>query len=814
MVKSPSAVRVLRKRIKREIRTSFKQFISVILIAALAITLFCGLTANYKKLERRVDKLYEASNVADLWIFYGGMTDEDSERLAAIEGVDTFERRAYLPFSLNGNAVTIVLTDGEPNISRPYAVEEKPAPYTGEEEALTGYEWYIDREFSKRYAADGGFQLTLPLASLLQGQPGEEFFLRLMEGHLLEGKEHVLAAEDLKLTLAEPTLMMHPEAITEVGYLTMSTESFLGFLQDYLARYYDQSGVEMVVQLFGQMNLFNQAVVKSAQPDAVADAIESLYEGDDNLLMVCDLDGYPANAIIQNDIVQARMLTYVFPVIFFLVSVLVILTTITQMINRERTQIGTLKAIGVPRGKILWHYMSYGVALCLIGSVIGLIVGPLLIPAVMDIKNNLLYQLPGAAVPFAFLEYLSAIGLLVGLSALVSWAVCRSSVKDKPAESMRPIPPRKSRKTLPERARFWNKLPLSSRMAYRNIVRKPSRAVMVVLGVLGCTALLVCGFGIDNTLNNSIDTEVYEIFPSDITVTYAAASDEVGARLEAVEGVRYVEEYIVASIKVQFDGMRDADLHVLQRNSQIFGTPLEDEGVVISDKVSKNTGAGVGDKLTLLINGERVRKVVTAVYSSGFTQGVFITREQVAGLLDQPTNAWIKVTDPAAQDDVAALVREVEGVRSAVSTNGFLELADDTLASVRIITATLKVFAILLAVVVLYNLTLLNFKERNRDIATLKVLGFSDGEIGRSLIIETMALTLIGTLIGLFFGFPIMKLMLSINETELLTFLYTIHPLSYLYASLITVLTALAINLIMGKFVRRVKMVESLKSVE
>ena len=136
------------------------------------------------------------------------------------------------------------------------------------------------------------------------------------------------------------------------------------------------------------------------------------------------------------------------------------------------------------------------------------------------------------------------------------------------------------------------------------------------------------------------------------------------------------------------------------------------------------------------------------------------------------------------------------------------------MASIRIITATLKVFAILLAVVVLYNLTLLNFKERNRDIATLKVLGFSDREVGRSLIIEVMALTLIGTVIGLFFGFPIMKLMLSINETELLSFLYYIHPLSYLYASLITLLTALAINLIMGKFVHRVKMVESLKSVE
>ena len=814
MVRKLSATGVLRKRVKREIRTSFKQFVSVILIAALAITLFCGLTANYKKLERRVNLLYESTNVADLWVFFNDMSADDLERLSQIPGVEAVERRAYLPLSVNGNSVTVVLTDGEPSISTPQALSEQPAPYAGEEPAITGHSWYIDRGFAERYASDGSYRLSLPLGSLLQDQPYLNLFLEIMGSNLREGKEHVLAGEDLQLTMAEPTLMLHPEAITEQGYLTMTTEEFYAILGDCLSEYYEPLGVELALTLIGKLDLYNQAVLSASDVQSVKDAVRTMYDGSDALLMICDLDGYPANAIIQSDIVQARQLTYVFPVIFFLVSVLVILTTITQMINRERTQIGALKAIGVPRGKILWHYMSYGVTLCLIGSIIGLIVGPLLIPAVMDMKNNLLYQLPAAAVPFAFLEYLSAIGLLVGLAALVSFAVCRSTVNSKPAEAMRPVPPKKSRKTALERVKGWNRLPLSARMAYRNVVRKPSRALMVVLGVLGCTALLVCGFGIDNTLNHSIDTEVYEIFPSDVSVTYSAASDQVGARLAELDGVAYVEEYIVASVKVQCESVRDTDLHVLQKDSQIFGTPLSDDGVVISDKISKKIGAGVGDVVTVLIGSRRLEKTVTAVYSSGFTQGVFITREQVTDLLTLPTNAWIKAEDPAAQDAVAELVRGVDGVRSAMSTNGFLELADDTLASIRIITATLKVFAILLAVVVLYNLTLLNFKERNRDIATLKVLGFSDREVGRSLIIEVMALTLIGTVIGLFFGFPIMKLMLSINETELLSFLYYIHPLSYLYASLITLLTALVINLIMGKFVHRVKMVESLKSVE
>ena len=154
------------------------------------------------------------------------------------------------------------------------------------------------------------------------------------------------------------------------------------------------------------------------------------------------------------------------------------------------------------------------------------------------------------------------------------------------------------------------------------------------------------------------------------------------------------------------------------------------------------------------------------------------------------------------------------GVQSVTTTEDTLQTAEDILATVRIITATVKVFAVLLAVVVLYNLSLLNFRERFRDIATLKVLGIPNGQIAASLIWESMALTLVGTLIGLPLGYPVMVLMLTINQTELLTFLYLIQPLSYLISAAITLVTSFAVNFLLGKRVRKVKMIESLKSVE
>ena len=811
MVRRPNPAAVLRRRIRREIRDNFLQFLAVILIAFLAVTLFCGLTANYKKLERRVDVVYREGSMPDVFVLTSGLEEGDREFAAALEGVEAAESRLYLTAESGSSQVVLAVTEGTPTLSRPITEAEGSI--------------FCDEHMLFRIGAEVGevfpLSLSLDFGSLLEQATGTpaETVLSLLDLLLQDGGVNVFRQEALTLQVRVDGTMLHPEAIsassTSAGMLTMTREDLNGLIEAALRENFTEAGVTAILNVLAETDLSNQILLSAAegQEDEIMTALRGYFDGKENsnLMMVYDRGSSPGNAVIESDIRQARMLTYVFPVIFFLVSVLVISTTITQLINREHTAIGTLKGLGFSRGAILRHYMGYGVVLCLLGGILGVIVGPILIPAVMDIKNNLLYQLPNLAPPFAFWEYGACLLLLVGVAALVSFLVCRREIALKPAESMRPVAPRTARMTAFERSRLWKKCPLSLRMAWRNIVRQKGRALMVILGVMGCTALLVCGFGIDNTLDNSVYTETEVLFPAELNLTL-----EDGADLPSLTGITF-ESYARQNGQLQSDsGVRDAVILVFSADTQMFGGgTLSDEGGLLSETLAQKLGVGVGDTLTVICEGIAREIEVTGIYRSGFTQALVLTPSNgdLFGL--EPSYAYGKITDPSlSQADAAALLSSMAGVQSVTTTEDTLQTAEDILATVRIITATVKVFAVLLAVVVLYNLSLLNFRERFRDIATLKVLGIPNGQIAASLIWESMALTLVGTLIGLPLGYPVMVLMLTINQTELLTFLYLIQPLSYLISAAITLVTSFAVNFLLGKRVRKVKMIESLKSVE
>ena len=816
---------VLHRRIRREIRENFLQFLAVILIAFLAVTLFCGLTANYKKLERRVDDVYTRGNMPDVFVLTTGLEKadpadsgtEDAQPAwndpafaAALPGVEATESRLYLNADSGGSSVVLTVTEGRPTLSVPITEAEGSV--------------LCDSHLLFRIGAEVGkpFPLTLSLdfSALLEkaGLPAE-FVLSLLDGMLAEGGTNVLRQGEITLQVIVDGTMLHPEAIsassTAAGLLTMTQEDFFGFLRPVIEQNFTAAGATLILDNLKNVNLSNELLltVADGQEESVMTALRDYFgeKETSNLLMVFDRESSPGNAVIESDIRQARMLTYVFPVIFFLVSVLVISTTITQLINREHTAIGTLKGLGFSKRAILRHYMGYGVVLCLLGGVLGVIVGPLLIPSIMDIKNNLLYQLPDLLPPFAFLEYGACLLLLVGVAALVSFLVCRKEIALRPAESMRPVAPKTARTTRLERSRTFARWPLSLRMAWRNIVRQKGRALMVILGVAGCTALLVCGFGIDNTLDNSVYTETEVLFPAELNLTLANPET-----LPTLEGVRF-EAYARQSGQLQSElGVRDATLLVFSPDTEMFGGgTLSDEGGLLSESLAQKLGVGPGDTLTVLCGGKTAEIPVAGLFRSGFTQALVLTPAQGDLLGLTAGYAYGKITDPAlTQAEAAEQLRTLESVQSVTTTEDTLRTAEDILATVRIITATVKVFAILLAVVVLYNLSLLNFRERFRDIATLKVLGIPNGQIAASLIWESMALTLLGTLIGLPLGYPVMVLMLSINQTEMLTFLYLLLPVSYLISAAITLLTSFAVNVLLGRRVRKVRMIESLKSVE
>lgn len=785
---------LLRKKNFREIKKNWKQFLAVILIAALAITLFSGLTASWKTLERRVNKLNSQGNMLDLIIYTNNADSEVINYLEGLDSVSKVERRMTLVGYAESRAMTIYLTEGVPSISRPVV-----------DELTDGV--YVDSDTALRLDLHKGDTIKVSIPNTFSL---DDSFLGMLDSSLNPQGNNILRS-DFYFEYEIKDIMYHPEATQKSslngGLISMNYQMLIDSLNEQIDENYNAMVSGTIKNLLQSKLVYNQIVIKSDDVLELKNQVNSYYESSSNiLLMMFDKDSLPSTIVVKNDIIQGQKLTYVFPVIFFLVSILVILTTTSQLIFRERILIGSMKAIGLKNRTIYAHYVKFSVLLCFIGGVIGLIVGPLLIPSIMGIKYDLLYSLP--RVGLDMLEPISIVILLgmMVIAGLVSVIVSYKQIHLVPAMSMRgEIIVNHSRVSKNARNISW-----SLKLAIRNILQKKSRALMVIIGLTGTTALFLAGFGITNTLNHSIDIEMNVNFPYDINISYDTSGVSPYEELISMEGL-YVEEYAKIPVKAVGKNLRDTSLYIVNQNSLIFSKEVND-GCIVTKKIADLAGLKEGDTVTIVYGVLKYELLVSSIFDSAMTQGVFVNTETGKQIYSGKTNAWIK-TDLDLDQTLDAIL-EIEGVGSGYDRVSYRKSADDVLGTVNMITTTLKVFAALLAVVVLYNLALLNYNERQRDIATLKVLGYRQHEILMSIVIEMMILTTIGALFGLSLGYPILKLLLTINENEILTYIYHIKPLSYVLSFGLTFITSLLVNLFLGLRIKKIQMVESLKSVE
>ena len=442
----------------------------------------------------------------------------------------------------------------------------------------------------------------------------------------------------------------------------------------------------------------------------------------------------------------------------------------------------------------------------------GILLGPAIIPKVMGVKYGILYQLPKIRTAFFRWEYLASLAILVVIILLTSVFACLDSINKVPAVSLRGDNSVKMTLTSLSKFKIFGKVSLSVRMAFRNMRRKISRSLMVILGVAGCSALLLCGFGVENTINYGLDLELGHYTPYDVTVSYSDGLSHFDD-ITALDGVVAVDEYAKYSVTAQGEKVLSSYVYVMPSVPKIIDFGYDDNSVLVSSKLAKDIGVSAGDNVSFVYEGVTYTAKVTGIIDLCITQGIIISEYLFAETYFPPTGAFVKTKSGFAAATAESIAGE-KGIHSATTMSDMRLRADEVLSSIRVMTMTIRIFAILLAVVVLYNLALLNFKERTKDIATLKVLGFSRFEIASSFIIEIIALTFFGSLIGLTLGYPLLYAVLSINETPLICYIYHIASNSYLYTVLLTCGTSFAINLFFAFLTNKVRMVESLKSVE
>ena len=783
----------LLKMLFRSIKLNYKQFISIIGISFLAICLYTGTIANSHVIEDRVNLLYEQSNMADIFLYYNEIEDDDYNLLNSIKDISSFEERLLVTGQLNENNINIIVKTN-PTISKPVIIK-------GESGFL------VSEVLAKEIKKEIGDTVYFNVTNIFK----DEFSGIDLSNMLLDGQDNVLVQNTIAVPFVITGYMYHSEGVQNSEFSTSLGYMDEGYLKEhlinYLSLYYNNYIIDYVRNNYDEYFMNNQIVVKTNNADSVIEKIDNYYKISDNLLLSTKLENLQSNIEVKADVEQAKNLTLIFPSIFFFVSVLVIATTLGQMIFKERTLIGTMKAMGITKGEIITHYASYGVFLCLVGTVLGIILGPIIIVGVMNIKYNILWELPMVSPQIFYIEYITSIVILLSIAVIVSYLCVKKEVDLLPAESMRPV----QHKNI-KYSKF--KGSISFKMAIRNIKANLVKAGMVVVGVMGCTGLLVCAFGILDTLDYCVENDFKGLLHPDITLTYNAAMLESHKEdLMKIEGIKKIEEVNTYPIKIKTDHIEDSLINLIDEDS-LLNTEYHGSGVTINNSLAESLNVGIGDTITIIVDGKQYDRVVEQIFTASYIKGIYDEKTNFSNLSIPPTQVWIELEDGVDANVVKAKLEELYYVSEVLTHQDNLDYADSLLSNVKMMTDVVKIFAIALAVIVIYNLASLNINERIRDIATMKVLGFNQLEIAKSLMYESIILTTLGAIIGLIIGYPLVVAVMMANRTNLVYFLYHVYFDTYFISLLISVVTGIVVDLILVNRANKIEMIESLKAVE
>ena len=540
----------------------------------------------------------------------------------------------------------------------------------------------------------------------------------------------------------------------------------------------------------------------------------------------------------SQDAERVDNLSSIFPVIFFVVAALACLTTMTRMVEEQRTQIGSLKALGFSRLAISQKYIGYAFVASLVGGLIGLGIGATLIPAVIANAFQIMYAIPGLdykmQLPLFVLAVLAAVACTTGAAL---WA-CLSTLIDTPANLMRPRAPKAGKRVFLEYIKpIWRRLSFTWKVTMRNLFRYQKRFWMTVIGIGGCTALIVTGFGLHESIFDVLDKQFDEISLYDATV--GLDEDLTEEQKQGIENYLDGEE-AVADYMFTYQQMMDAsttgtsyDVYLfavddveefgrfvdLRHRSDHAPVELDDSGVVIDEKLSELLDVSVGDTITLE-GDQRVEAVVADITENYVYHYVYLTRDLYTQLYgeDYQNNVMLLAYQDGMGVDVSNQTSEtlmkMDGVASYSYIATIRDSFEDSMDAINYAVVIIIVAAAALAFVVLYNLTNINITERRSELATLKVLGFYDGETTAYVLRENVFLTIFGVILGLVLGRFLHSWMVLTVEVDLVMFGRTAPPYAYVLAAALTALFSLIVNVAAHFRLKKIDMVESLKTVE
>lgn len=586
-----------------------------------------------------------------------------------------------------------------------------------------------------------------------------------------------------------------------------------------------------------------QQIVSKAKND-----ISSILGETDNIYIL-DRSANIGYVSYEGDAEKISAISKIFPAFFFLVAALVCLTTMTRMVEEERTQIGTLKALGFGKMQILLKYVVYSLFATAAGCISGLLIGYNLFPRAIFSAYSIMYTLPDIETPFHVGLGLATSCAFLVCTEIFTIASCIKSACEVPAKLMQPRAPKPGKRIFIERIKpLWNHFSFIQKVTYRNIFRYKKRLFMTLVGIAGCTALTLAGFGLKNSIADIIEKQFENVMLYDFRISISEKKDFAETNIPDImnkygaEYIRYYEKYtdtysedgtmynaylLCPDIEENADDdylSKFFSLHSRERNKKTqIHYPLTKDGVIITEKLSYKLGLNVGDKIGVSSgNGSRKYFTVSAIAENYVYNYIYILPslyESAFGETPEFTICTGILSDGVSADsnsakNMASEFLSVDGVTSITFKDNTRASFSDAIKSLNIVVVVLIVCAAALAIIVIYNLANINITERIREIATIKVLGFTDGEVTAYIFRESVVLTVLGIAAGFILGIWLHRFVITTAEVDIVMFGREIYPVSYLFAAMLTFGFSMLVNFAMHNRLKKVSMTDSLKSAE
>ena len=794
--------------IRKLFRTAWSykaQFISMILMITLGMGMFLGFNMEWKTIEVDTFKFFEDTNYADYRLYSEkGFTRDDLNKISAIDGVDAATR--YLSVNLD--------IKGEKNKSLALDVSEDHNVSTfivtdGAEYDENGDGFWL----SDKFAAANDYKLGDSLTLEFQGV---EITGKIVG--LIKSGEHMICVADKN--------QMMPDYNT-FGFAYISPKKLRSVLAEKIKsdfadelkksnvpeEFIDDSLTKLIVteemlneatdKVFAQVNLLSD-LPKEKLEDKVKDVLG-------RTIMVTPKDDHIVYKESQGEAEEGKTMGSVLPVLFLAIAILTMVTTMHRIATKEKTQIGTLKALGFKNRRILFHYTSYGLFIGLAGTGLGIALGYVVCKLIMS-ENGMMgtyFDMPdwGAAIPeFCYPVLIGTVLLLT----LISFLSVRQQLKGTAADALRPYSPKKMRKILFERFRFWEKLHFGTKWNIRDLSRHKSRSAMTLFGIVGCMVLMVGGLGMRDTMSGFLDlldmdisnytTKVNLIDDADYKKSKALC-EELDGDWESLSGISLDGDTVSLNIVHNPGGL----LNVIDEENNRL--ELSDEGVYLCLRLKDK--ADIGDEIEFSPYGskETYKAEVIGYNRSVMTESVTMSDKLADKLgLDYSISSIYtdRKTDEIKSNDLIS--GKQDKTQLMETFNSFVQIMDSMVI-------ILVVAAVILGVVVLYNLGIMSYVERSRELATLKVLGFRNRTIGKLLISQNIWLTVIGVIIGLPAGVGVLQWLLTAlaGEYEMKLML---GVLTYSVSILLTFGVSLLVGLMVARKNKKIDMVEALKGTE